>query len=81
VRLAYESVSDELRELSGFQNGKTHWELVEWCEDSALSAEQVEAVRTVVEAYDRAAFSADTLDRDSAEAAVECARDFQVDSR
>jgi hypothetical protein len=81
VTMAYESVADEIRTESGIQNGKTHWELLEWCEDSRLSGDQVEAVRTVVEAYDRAAFSADALDRDSAEAAVECARDFQVDSR
>ncbi|MDS0221651.1 hypothetical protein NDI54_09840 [Haloarcula sp. S1AR25-5A] len=79
VTMAYESVSEELKDSSGFQNGKTHWELLDWCEDSALSADQVEAVRTVVEAYDSAAFSADTLDHDSAEAAVERARDFQVD--
>jgi len=80
VTMAFESVADEIRAASGLQNGKTHWELLEWCEDSGLSADQVEAVRTVVEAYDRAAFSADALDRDSAEAAVECARDCQVDS-
>lgn len=80
VKIAYESVSDELRAAAGFQNGKTHWELLEWCEDSALGADQVDSVRTVVEAYDRAAFTTDPMDRASAEAAVERARDFQVDS-
>ena len=80
VTMAYESVSDELRATAGFQNGKTHWELLEWCEDSALGAGQVDTVRTVVEAYDRAAFSAEPMDRASAEAAVEHAREFQADS-
>ncbi|RLM42557.1 hypothetical protein DVK00_15955 [Haloarcula sp. Atlit-47R] len=80
VTMAYESVSDDLRATASLQNGKTHWELLEWCEDSALSADQVDTVRSVVAAYDRAAFSADSMDRASAEVAVERARDFQVDS-
>ncbi|MDQ2072319.1 hypothetical protein RBH20_07160 [Haloarcula sp. H-GB4] len=80
VTMAYESVADDIRAVADFQNSKTHWELLAWCEDSALDTDQVDAVRTVVEAYDRAAFSADQMDRASAEAAVEHARELQIDS-
>jgi|GEM_PF-6126436 len=81
VTLAYETMYDQLTETLELQDSMTHEGLLERCEDSALSAAQVESVRTVVEAYDRAIFSADQIDRSTAERAVECTRQFRSDSR
>ncbi|MDT3435486.1 hypothetical protein [Haloarcula sp. 1CSR25-25] len=79
VVLAYETLDDQLTETLELQGSTTHWELLERCEDSGLSPDQVESIRFVVEAYDRAAFSADEVARSTAERAVECTRQFSSD--
>ena len=80
VTMAYETMFDQLTETLAIQDGMRHWELLEWCEDSGLNPDQVESVRIVIEAYDRAAFSADEVDRSTAEQAVECTRQFSFDN-
>lgn len=81
VTTAYTNIYDDLTRSLGVTVNLTHWELVEWCENNGLDRDQVEAVRTVVEAYDRAAFSEETLTRQRAESAVEQARRLDVAQR
>lgn len=79
VELAYDAIHSELTADRELRDNATHWELLEWCQERDFDPEQVESIRTVVEAYDRVAFSADTLDRSSAKSAVEHARQVQFD--
>jgi len=79
ITLAYEAIHDELTENWGLRENATHWELVEWCRERDFDEDEVDAIETVVEAFDRAAFSVAPVEREHAELAVESARRVHLD--
>lgn len=79
ITLAYEAIHDELTENCGLRTDATHWELVEWCRERDFDEDEVDAIETVVEAFDRAAFSIAAVEREHAEIAVENARRVRLD--
>ncbi|MBV0903300.1 hypothetical protein [Haloarcula salina] len=79
ITLAYEAIHDELTENWGLRENATHWELVEWCRERDFDESEVDAIETVVEAFDRAAFSVAPAEREHAEIAIESARRVRLD--
>ncbi|WP_372480338.1 hypothetical protein ACAH01_04175 [Halomicrobium sp. HM KBTZ05] len=69
VRAAYAGVRDGYLEASSTD---THWELLERSE--ALDDAERTALERIVETYERAAFSAEGIDRDDAAATIDAAR-------
>jgi hypothetical protein len=79
--LAYTAIHDELVTKNGIDRGVTHWELLQQSRADGVSEDQVADIETVVDAFERAAFAPAPVDPSRAQAAVERARDFRVDSR
>jgi hypothetical protein len=55
--------------------GGTHWELYRACTDADFPGERVEAVRRLVESYERAAFAPDSVPVETAREALSAARE------
>ena len=73
---AYAAVRDELRESARDDRGLTHWEFLTACQENGLAEESLDALQQVTEAYEQAAFAPETIDRDSASAALDAAEEL-----
>lgn len=74
VIVAYSAVRDELISSHDLSDTMTHWELVEHYRRSDHETDRITALRDIVEAFERAAFSPASLDATRAEEAIEAAR-------
>lgn len=75
VEAVYLDVRRQLTDESGHgRSGRTHWEFVLDCETAGMADDRLTGLRELTAAYERAAFAAETLSLDEAEAAFEAGR-------
>ena len=79
ITLAYMAIHNELTESWGLRANTTHWELVEWCREHDFDEDEVDAIKTIVEAFDRATFADTPVEREHAESALESAHRVRLD--
>ncbi|MDT3435487.1 hypothetical protein KZ498_11510 [Haloarcula sp. 1CSR25-25] len=75
--LSYGAVHDQLTKTHDIRENATHWELLRKSRDNGLDDEQVEAIQTVVEAFETAAFAPRSIEKSYAESASQNAKELR----
>jgi len=78
--LSYGAIYDQLTETHDIGENATHWELLGKSRDNGMNDAQVEAIQTVVEAFETAAFSPRSIDKSQAESAAQSAKEIRTNA-
>lgn len=80
IETAYAIARGRVAEAITADGAQTHWEFYTACRDDGIGEDRLDALETLTEAYERAAFAPGSIRNETAEGALAAARVLTTDT-